>query len=77
MRKFLIVCAFFLLTSCTGYTVITSAANIATLAATGKTPGDHTMSLITGKDCRMFRIADNAPMCYEKNIEFAEEQKKP
>ena len=77
MKKYLIVCAIFLLASCSGYTVVTSVANVATLAATGKTPGDHTMSIITGKDCRMFRIADNAPMCYEKSIEFAEQQKNP
>ena len=61
--KTLITISFLLLTSCSGYTVASLSTNIVTVAATGKTNTDHVISLLTQKDCQIFRAMRQEQMC--------------
>ena len=61
--KTLITISFLLLTSCSGYTVASLSTNIVTVAATGKTNTDHVISLLTQKDCQIFRAIRKKQVC--------------
>ena len=51
-------------------TVVSIAADFASYGETGKTVSDNALSLVTRKDCAMFRAVDNKPICVE-NVEVA------
>ena len=66
MKYIIIVFSLFFLSSCTGYSVASLGSNIITYTATGKTNGDHAVSLVTGKDCRITRAVKERNYCEEK-----------
>ena len=61
--KILIPILFLILTSCSTYTAVSLSTNIVTVAATGKTNTDHVISLLTQKDCQIFRVIRKKQMC--------------
>ena len=61
--KLLITISFLILTSCSGYTAVSLSTNIVSVAATGKTNTDHVISLLTQKDCQIFRAMRQEQMC--------------
>ena len=69
--KYLIIFIFFFLANCSTFTVASIATNTATYSATGKTNSDHVISLITGKDCKIFRIIKKEKICDKSNITIA------
>ena len=71
MKKIIFILAF-LLSGCSGYTVVSLTTNIATYSATGKTNSDHVMSLVTGKDCKVFRALKEKKICSENTLVIAE-----
>ena len=73
MRYFFIF-LFFLLSNCSGYSVVSLTSNIITYSATGKTNHEHVASYITGKDCRMASVVKDKTFCKEKNSIFAESE---
>ena len=73
MRYFFIF-LFFLLSNCSGYSVVSLTSNIITYSATGKTNHEHVASYITGKDCRMASVVKDKTFCKEKDPIFAESE---
>ena len=71
MRYFFIF-LFFLLSNCSGYSVVSLTSNIITYSATGKTNTEHVASYVTGKDCRIIRAIKYKTFCEEKNSIFVE-----
>ena len=61
--KLLITISFLILTSCSSYTAASLSTNIVSVAATGKTNTDHVISLLTQKDCQIFRAMRQEQMC--------------
>ena len=73
MRYFFIF-LFFLLSNCSGYSVVSLTSNIITYSATGKTNHEHVASYITGKDCRMASVVKDKTFCKVKDSIFAESE---
>ena len=71
MRYFFIF-LFFLLSNCSGYSVVSLTSNIITYSATGKTNHEHVAYYITGKHCRMDSVVKDKNICKEKDSIFAE-----
>ena len=61
--KALITISFLILAGCSGYTAASLSTNIITVATTGKTNTDHVISLLTQKDCQIFRAMRQEQMC--------------
>ena len=61
--KILIPILFLILTSCSTYTAVSLSTNIVTVATTGKTNTDHVISLLTQKDCQIFRVIRKEQIC--------------
>ena len=64
--RILITTLFFILTSCSSYTVASLSSNIITYNATGKTNADHVVSMLMQKDCKMFRAIKDKEVCVAK-----------
>ena len=64
--RILIITLFFILTSCSSYTVAALSSNIITYNATGKTNADHVISMLVQKDCKMFRAIKDKEVCVVK-----------
>lgn len=52
-------------------TVVSIAADFASYGQTGKTVSDNALSLVTRKDCAMFRAVKNKPICVEADVAVA------
>ena len=61
--KILIPISFLILANCSGYTVASMSTNVISIASTGKTNTDHVISLLTQKDCRIFRAIRKEQLC--------------
>ena len=67
VKSSIIIIISFLLASCTGYTVGSLSTNVVSYTTTGKTNTDHVISLVTGKDCKIFRATRKKNICNQNN----------
>ena len=70
-RIILPILIFFILAGCSGYTAASLSSNIVSYSTTGKTNTDHVISYLSGKDCKVFRVAVNKEICKRNNSELA------
>ena len=62
--KILPIILLFVLTSCSHLGIASISSNVITVAATGKTNADHTISMLTQKDCKILRVIDDDKVCH-------------
>ena len=70
-RILLLNLIFFSLASCSGFTAASVSTNVAAYSTTGKTGTDHVISYLSGKDCKVFRVAVNQEICKSDNSALA------
>ena len=70
-RIILLNLIFFSLASCSGFTAASVSTNVAAYSTTGKTGTDHVISYLSGKDCKVFRVAVNQEICKSDNSALA------
>lgn len=47
------------------WTILSTAADGASYASTGKTTSDHALSAATERDCSLMRLFDDEPVCHD------------